>query len=150
MKQSLNFLKKIIEKWGKNVLPAAARSTFSKRQHFREQRKDKGTATDATRSHPSLQGHAPNQRWRHTFSPTSPRGMEKARNRQRKVWVSKNENVLAAAARSTFLKNTHLKQRRIIKQSVKNSSKKRHEIIHKALTKHKKSWTNHKTIIKKS
>ena len=29
----------------KNVLPAAARSTFSKRRHFREQRKDKGTAS---------------------------------------------------------------------------------------------------------
>ena len=132
------------------MLPAAARSTFSKRRHFREQRKDKGAASGGTRSHPTLTGHIPTQLWRSTFPATSPRRLEKPRNRQRKVWMSKNENVLPAAARSTFLKNTHLNHRRIIKQSMKNQ----HKIVKESLKNHEtimnKSWTKHEKIMNAS
>ena len=101
--------------------------------------------SDRTRSHPTLTTHVPT----HFAARTG-----KAKEQTKKSLNVQERNVFPAAARSTFLKNTHLKQRRIITQSVKKSSKNRQEIMHNSLTKHKKimnkSWKNHEKIMNES
>ena len=138
MNKSLKILQKSLKNEEKTCFPLQPEAHFPKKDISESKEKTKAQL---------LTGRVPTQLWQDTFPPNSDRTRShplrrddwKPRSRQRTSWASKNEKVFPAAARSTFLQNTHLNHRRIIKQYMKNQ----HRIV-------KESWKNHETIMKTS